>query len=809
MSGGQATYYLSLAREDYYLEGGEPPGRWHGNGALALGLTGEVEPAVLYNLFAGLTPSGATPLVQLQAHEGKASHRPGWDLTFSAPKSVSVLWSQLGPESRARVQSAHFEAVSKALDYLELESAFSRRGAGGSEQEAARLVVATFEHSTSRALDPQLHTHALVMNIAVRADGSTGTLNSLPLFRSKMVAGVLYRLHLGALLEKELGIQCHRVRSWFEVRGVPEKLSEEFSKRREAIELQLIRSGREGAKASSIAAIETRDAKDSVSRARLFQDWSVIGKSHRWHEPQATALLASDIPKRNVSQILRQATGRALGSLTESQAHFTARDFVRAMAEQCQALGVRCEELLKSASQSLDDCPEIVRLGVRDGEVRYTTQAMVELEKSLFRNANALSKEDRLTVSQDVAVRALSNADSLSEEQMKAVWHVTAATGGLAVVSGMAGTGKTRSLQAARSIWEKEGREVRGIALAARAAKELQSGAGISSVTMAKLFSEFENGKPVLSRNTILVMDEAGMVSTPDMNKVAALCREHGSKLVLVGDERQLQPIGPGAPFKELGRRFGQAELQEIRRQNDPWARKAVRDVAEGRAAEALTEFAQRGLVNVLDSKEQAMQEMVGDWAKDALPPSKTLLLASTRADVARLNALAQEACANGQDASTQKVQIGGSDYHLGDRVMFTRRYATLGVVNGDRGTLRHFDSGRNAATVVLDSGEKVSFEPEAMEHLSLGYACTTHKAQGATSLRAYILAGGSMQDRELSYVQASRSRQQTTFYVTRAEAGDHLTQLAKQMTRSREKTMAQEISSIEPRIARSLGLGR
>ena len=115
MSGGQASYYLGLAREDYYLEGGEPPGQWYGEGASKLGLHGEVEAAHLYNLFGGYSPEGDRPLVQLQSHDEKATHRPGWDLTFSAPKSVSALWSQLRPEDRQALQAAHFEAVTRAL----------------------------------------------------------------------------------------------------------------------------------------------------------------------------------------------------------------------------------------------------------------------------------------------------------------------------------------------------------------------------------------------------------------------------------------------------------------------------------------------------------------------------------------------------------------------------------------------------------------------------------------------------------------------------------------------------------------------
>ncbi|HWD40387.1 MAG TPA: MobF family relaxase [Fimbriimonas sp.] len=240
MSGDQAGYYLGLAREDYYTKGGEPPGTWLGSAAAALDLSGMVEDDQLYNLFKGLSPDGTRELVQIQQHEGKQNHRPGWDLTFSAPKSVSVLWSQSAPEMRAKIQEAHLEAVRSALKYLEDSAGFTRRGQGGHVLEKARLLFACFEHSTSRALDPQLHTHALLMNIGVRPDGHTATLSSLSFFESKMAAGALYRAELACQLER-LGIQVERRRSWFEVSGVPKDLVDFFSKRRAAIEAEIAR----------------------------------------------------------------------------------------------------------------------------------------------------------------------------------------------------------------------------------------------------------------------------------------------------------------------------------------------------------------------------------------------------------------------------------------------------------------------------------------------------------------------------------------------------------------------------------------
>lgn len=798
MSSGQASYYLGLAAEDYYLKGGEPPGRWYGDGARQLGLSGEVQDTELYNLFGGYSPDGSKLLVQVQRHSEKAAHRPGWDLTFSAPKSVSVLWAQSDEEGRARIQVAHEQAVQKALDYLQETAALTRRGKGGHSLEQAGLIVATFEHSTSRALDPQLHTHALVMNVGVRDDGSTGTLSSLSLFETKMAAGALYRLHLSSVLERDLGVPLHRFRSWFEVTGVPEELIAEFSKRREAIEAELDRRGVDSAEGAAMAAIETREAKESVARVKLFEEWRAVGMEFGWSHEEARQLFDRFVSPRDPAVECEVANIRSAQRLTSQQAHFTERDFVRYAAEEAQATGVTAEELVARARQHLCHSPDIVRLGKHYGEERFTTKEMYELEASLLASADKLAKDESHVAAQDSVVKALSQESNLSEEQLRAVWHLTHGTGALAIVSGMAGTGKTTMLDAAQDIWELEGKRVVGSALAARAVKELEGGAGLESSTIAKLLYLAEKGGLELDRNTILVIDEAGMVATPDLEKLARLCQSHGSKLVLIGDEKQLQPIGPGAPFMELGQRYGQAELTDIRRQNDAWARRAVKDLAEGRAQEALEAFVSHGLVKVTETKEEAIASLVADWRNDARPLSKTLLLAGTRADVDRLNLAAQQARFEGGEVGSETFTVAGSEFRTGDRVMFTKRYPVLGVVNGDRGVIACNDNVRGTVSVVLDSGEKVSFEAEAMSHLVLGYAATTHKGQGATTLRTYVLAGGPMQDREMSYVQASRSKEQTTFYMTRLETGDELARLAREMERSRQKEMAHTVLRVE-----------
>lgn len=284
------AYYAHLAREDYYLSGGEPPGRWIGQGAAAFGLGDTVKTREFERVFAGFSPDGSKALTQ---NAGSPNRQPGWDLTFSANKQLSCIWSQAPPWERDQIARCHYEAMRTAIGYLEETSAFSRTGKGGAERVGGRLFVAVFEHGTSRALDPNLHSHALVLNACVREqDGSTGSLMSQPLYDAKMVAGRVYRAALRLELEQQLGLAIQaREDGFFDVPGVPEPLLMEFSKRRVAIVAALEAKGYYSAQAAAVAALETREQKRDVPREQLFAEWQAVGREHGFGPPEAMALI--------------------------------------------------------------------------------------------------------------------------------------------------------------------------------------------------------------------------------------------------------------------------------------------------------------------------------------------------------------------------------------------------------------------------------------------------------------------------------------------------------------------------------------
>lgn len=790
MSGGQGAYYSGLAQEDYYLAGGEPPGEWLGEGAQKLGLSGVVGRSGFLELFDGFQDGEA--LVQ---NAGKERHRPGWDLTFSAPKSVSVAWSQADAGTALEIRAAQLSAVEAAIQYLQENAVWTRRGKGGSELERCSLVVPTFEHGTSRAQDPQLHTHALLLNIGVRADGSTGTLETQSLYDHKMAAGAVYRAELARQLERRLGLMAEREGSWFELCGVSENLVDEFSTRRREIEGKLAEKGLKSARAAEFAALDTREMKAHIGRAELSERWRAVGKEHGWSTPELAALVRGPQPERNAERELQDACARAQQKLTEKNSYFRERDVVRFVAEEAQTMAAGAEGVLKSVREHLEASPEIVRLGKRQGEIVFTTREMLSLERQMMADVRASRERGWHRVSDDTLEAVLRERATIKDEQAHALRHLTQGEGSMASVTGMAGTGKTFLLESAHAAWRRDGRRVLGAALAGKAAQGLEEGTAIPSFTIAGLLKRLESGGESLDRDTVLVVDEAGMVGTRAMKKLVDACGHAGAKLVLVGDEKQLQAIEAGGAFASISRELGTAMLSDIVRQREAWQRESVKDFAFGNAREALSAYAERGLVSVAADKKAAQAQLLAAWEKGGLAdPKGNLIVAATNLEAVALNRRIQEARVREGYLKTAAVQIGAERFHEGDRMLFTRNSGALGVKNGTLATVAGVNERLGQVTVELDNGERRQFSGQHYQDVRLGYAVTTHKAQGMTAENVFILTSETMQDRELSYVQTSRGRGETRFFTTEAEAGEALAQLAKRMEKSRQKEMALDV---------------
>lgn len=504
------------------------------------------------------------------------------------------------------------------------------------------------------------------------------------------------------------------------------------------------------------------------------------------------------VAQRNGERIIANPA-LALDAITHQQATFTARDLAAFIHRHSDG-----KEQFDAALNAVRHAPELVALG-KDGRgaERYTSRGMIKAEQRLDRAGDAMAERDRHGVAERHAERAIARAEErrllLSGEQRAAFEHVTSGKG-LAIVIGYAGTGKSAMLGVAREAWESAGYTVRGAALSGIAAENLENGSGIASRTLASLEYQWAQGRDLLGPHDVLVIDEAGMVGTRQMERVLSRAAEAGAKVVLVGDPQQLQAIEAGAAFRAIHERHGGVEITEIRRQQADWQRDATRHLATGRTGEAIGAYAEQGMVHVEATREVAREQLVARWDSDrqADPAASRIILSHTNDEVRSLNQMARErmrlAGRLGPDVEIS-TERGERLFASGDRLMFLRNERDLGIKNGTLGTIEAVKSGRMA--VRTDDGRKVAFDTRDYAHFDFGYAATIHKAQGVTVDRTHVLATPGM-DSHGTYVALSRHREKVDLHYGKDDFADQL-KLVRLLGRERGKDMASDYAERDP----------
>ena len=396
----------------------------------------------------------------------------------------------------------------------------------------------------------------------------------------------------------------------------------------------------------------------------------------------------------------------------------------------------------------------------------YSTQTVMDLEEQIVSEADAGRGNRRHVVDTAIVDQTLKEHSHLSEEQQAAVHYATERTGSVCVLTGWPGVGKTTMLEACRDAWESAGYNVRGAALSGKAAVGLSNDAGIPSKTVAATLmglaadeAREKNGEPRrvgINARTIFVLDEAGTVGTKQLAQLQSEILSRGGKLVICGDVRQTQSIEFGGALDGLSKRLGRFELSEIRRQNDEWARTAVKDFGSGNATAGLKPYAECGFVDVSPTRRSALEAMVRDWADlGAWAPESNLMLTATRAEAAQANAAAQSVRKSMGQLSEESISHNGLEFHRNDRVIFLKNNTPLGVRNGQLGNVSDIDSEHRTITVEVDRGPKVLVPLDAYPHIDLGMAITIHKSQGVTAPRVFALVP-ECTNREMTLVQAS-----------------------------------------------------
>ena len=775
-------YYVD---DDYYLNDDAPRGEWTGKGAICLGLLNKTIGDEYHHVMKGLSPNGKEPLC---AQVGD-NHSSGWDLTFSAPKSVSVVWAMSDDTLRKKISDAQLVAVKQAISMLEHNAAFTRRGEGGNTREKVLgLVVAPFEHETSRSLDCALHTHALVANIAPRKDGTFGTIISRDLYFWQKAAGATYRAEL-AYQMKNLGFVVEPDNESFRLACIPEEISQHFSKRTEAIKERLKGTtvSTSASKVGNSIKVTSREAKQKFDRSKLIQKWqgelNSFGLTNVYLEENRS-------PSKQINPLPEIDDMFAL--LTDKVAVFRKQDAFQLIAKKLQWLSLSATKIAGLADIFFAD-DEIVKLGVDEkNNAIFTTQKMITTEKELLKYASLLSSKSVCRLNKEsvnTAIKALEiNCEyQLSIEQKIALFSICT-EGDFSILQGSAGAGKSSAMAALNSAYIENGYSVIGAAIAKKAADNLTEESNIPSFTVAKLITDAKNGIDHFCSANVLVIDEAGQLGTKQLHELLKLASENSVKVVLVGEDKQLDAIEHGGCLRFLSQKFGCSRIEKIQRQRKEWARTAVMQLRDGRATQAMKVFKQKGLLHFEESSDETKDLLIDTWNKYRTdnPNKASILLAQRWKDVNQLSDRMRTVLQSEGKVSKEEVELDCivSKHHCkykfaeGDRVKFCKNDYRLGVSNGTMGVIKKLSiSDLDVKFQILtDDGRTVNISKNNYQSengrlpLALGYALTVYASQGTTIDGNVYVYWTSGMDRANSYVAGSRHKENCHWFFNNKE---------------------------------------
>ena len=747
-----ASYY---ERDGYYARDDaahREASAWAGRGAEALGLSGPVDPATFQAILEGRVPDG--PHLGKRGKDGEIHHRPGRDVTMSAPKSVSLMAMIGGDE---RIVAAHDRAVKTTLGWIEKNAILTRLqdGSTGSMVFAGnqKTVVATFRHDTSRNLDPQLHTHCVIANMVQGGDGKWRTMVNDGLYRQQKAISAIYRAELAeGIARLGYGIERTHADGRFEIAGIPRETIEAFSTRRAEIEAAMKARGyddpADDKRVADRAALLTRAAKREVDRGELRQVWrkqaAALGFSPetvldaaREREPETSTWgpASRESILAGGEYYATDAVNWAVEHLSERQAVFSHADLL------ASALS------WEPGSATLAEAEAAIDVLERDGKLHgaigqdhgrhWATEAAVAREWETVGLMRAGKDAGERIMRRWVATTRL-HRGRLNEGQKEAVKTILSTRDRVVGVQGYAGTGKTAMLERFRSLAERSGYRVKGLAPSASAARTLGRSSGIRSETLQRYLARHAGiaegrATPRSLRElraghnrTVLVLDESSLASSEQMRgllRIATALRL--PRVVLVGDEKQLDGVEAGKPFAQLQRAgMTTAAMEEIVRQRDAELREAVRASLAGEVRAAFEKLGDR--VAQVD-RDGLGVETGRRWL--SLAPGdreRTGVTAPTRALRDEINAtiregLVAEGAIRGPAMEVDKLVPLGltiaemtrtANYRAGDTVIFNRRYKTLGVEKGDRREVESVDAKTGTVRLKDGKGNIVDWKP-------------------------------------------------------------------------------------------------
>lgn len=773
---GQERYYtekVAEGAEDYYSGRGEAEGYWLGDAARDLSLGAKVDPDALGAMLTGRHPATGEPLGL--RHVAGRGPVPGFDLTFSAPKSVSLTWALGGEGAGAEVVAAHRASVAAALDYMQRMACWTRRGHAGREFVRGNgFLAAAYLHRSSRAGDPQLHTHVLVANATRGPDGRWTRLYHPAIYDHAKTAGYIYEANLRWELTRRLGVRWQEVADGIaEIEGFDPDQLRAFSTRR--AEILAATAPDASARARQIATLETRRAKDrDLTDESLRESWHVKAEEIGLDRVAIRGTFGRD----REAVRARVAASEVAEALTAHASHFDRRDVIQAVADQLRA-GAPAGEVEETADAFLA-LDSVIAIGETAKGPRFTTERIWEIERRALAAAGSMAASgDHAVVDEVTLARILATRSTIKSDQRAMVERLTGGGEQLVVVVGEAGTGKTFATVAAAEAWADVGVDLRVAAPTWRAANVLRA-EGLEAVSVARLLAELDRavaaGRDPLARGSVLLVDEAGMVDSATLARLIDHARVADAKLVLVGDPAQLGEIEAGGLFGGVVARTDPVVLDQVIRHEHDLDREGARRIREGRGAEAIEVYRSEERVVVSADPEARREEMVRDWWRSFGEGEDALMVAKRNAEVARLNALAREVMRAEGRLGDREFEVGEARFAVGDQVITRVNDHRAEIYNRERWRVEAIDAeGRGVVLVGIDTARRVGVDADYLREvnpndgspaLQHAYAATTYQAQGSTVDRAYVMADPSM-DRQELYVAASRSREETWFYAT------------------------------------------
>ena len=759
-----AAYYLESQRSfrhpnEYYTAGEEPDGVWFNpKGLFGLADGGKVDSSDFHRLYNGFAPNTGGKLTQNAGSERRSA---GLDMTFSADKSVSALWAVADPELRSEIERAHNDAARVALEETVLRHcAYTRirNRDGDIEVLPADISAAMFQHGTSRDNDPQLHTHCVIFNAArTHRDGKYRALHQHPVYTWMKAAGAVYRNAMAWSLQERLGIRIEQYGKdgeFTRIAGLPEDLTGHWSKRRAAI----IEAAREmGFTVEGNA--PRAAAANKITRAGKSPDNDPETRYARWRGEaegyvEREALIASLLGKaeeitqeqiRALTEVLEDLPYR----LTREEAVFRLPDIVERVGN--ATAGLLNHDAVATSIERVLLSPEVVRLTrpPRSAEGRadmahtrlYSTRHNLKMEQEVRDMAEGMAADTGHSLpAQAIGAKVtglLKAGYPLSEEQIAAIRSVTSSEGRVAIIEGAAGSGKTTTLRPIADLYREHGQSIIATAVAWRTAVALGNDVDARPFCVDKLLRLAARGGIGINKDTTIIVDEAGMLSTRQAHHILQLSERHGAKIVFAGDTQQQQPVEAGPGLRLVCDAVGSVRVDRIRRQKadledilthvqgetpetarllansmaeerrtriltyyetmkgklvfTPWQVAAAEALRDGDAASAIAAHHLRGRFHIGYDEEKTLTDLVDDWDRYQRenPDKSSVVLARTRAEVRALSHLMRErrfaAPPDGERADTDRAHAGRVTVTVSRGTEDERATSPLEIVRGDQ----------------------------------------------------------------------------------------------------------------------------